>query len=154
MSDLNLTSIQAGRRVSLARFMKIREIVQKEAEEAGLGKKTLGTNQMRKELDTLAEQIRLRVQKHIKSNDVKWTQEALLRLIHIEKGNVARRKSAKENDDRRWPTPLRKQKSDAKIGALGRSPATSAKPVKTIVGRKRRSPEKGAAGIKFMNTRN
>ena len=106
MSDLNLTSIQAGLRVFLARFMKIREIVQKKTEEAGLGKKTLGTNQMRKEFDTLAEQIKLRVQKHIKFNDVKWTQEALLRLIHIEKGNVTCRKSAKKNDDRRWPMPL------------------------------------------------
>ena len=119
MSDLNLTSIQAGRRVSLARFMKIREIVQKEAEEAGLGKKTLETNQMRKELDTLAKQIRLRVQKHIKSNNVKWTQEALLRLIHIEKANVACRKSAKGNDDKQWLMLLRKQKSNAKIEAFG-----------------------------------
>ncbi|MCJ1348828.1 hypothetical protein MMC31_007061 [Peltigera leucophlebia] len=133
MSDLNLTSIQAGLGVSLSRFMKIREIVKKEVEEAGLGKKTLGTNQMRKELDTLAEQIRLRVQKHIKCNNVKWTQEVLLRLIHIEKGNVARRKS------------VRKQTSNAKIKALGRSPATSAKPVSTIDGRKRKSPEKDAA---------
>ena len=107
MSDLNLTSIQAGLGVSLSRFMKIREIVKKEVEEAGLGKKTLGTNQMRNELDILAEQIKLRVQKHIKCNNVKWTQEALLRLIHIEKKNVAQRKL------------VRKQTSNAKIEAPG-----------------------------------
>ena len=71
MSDLNLTSIQAGLGVSLARFMKIREIVQTEADEASWGKKILGTNQIRKKLDILAEQIRLRVQKHIKSNNIK-----------------------------------------------------------------------------------
>ena len=154
MSNLKLTSIQTGLRVSLARFMKIREIVWKKAEEACLGKKILGTNQKRKKLNILAEKIKLRVQKYIKSNDIMWTQEALLRLIHIEKGNVACRKLAKKNDDRRWLTPLRKQKSNTKIGALRQSPATSAKPVKTIVGRKRRSPEKDAAGIKFINTRN
>ena len=100
MFDLILTLIQADLVVSLARFMKIRKIVQKKAEELGFRKKTLGTNQMRKKLDILTKQIRLRVQKHIKSNNVKWTQETLLRLIHIEKRNAACRKTAKENDDR------------------------------------------------------
>lgn len=45
---------------------------------------------MRKKLNRLAEQIKLRVQKYIKCNNIKWTQEALLWLIHIEKGDVAR----------------------------------------------------------------
>lgn len=55
---------------------------------------------MRKELDILAEQIKLRVQKHIKCINVKWTQKILLQLIHIEKGNMAWRELAKGNDDR------------------------------------------------------
>ena len=154
MSDLNLASIQTGLGVSISRFMKIREIVQNEAEEAGLGRKTLGTNQMRKELDRLAEQIRLRVQKHIKCSNVKWTQEALLRLIHIEKGNVARRKSAKGSDDRRRPTPLRNLTGDAKVVIPGKGPATSGRPDLTINDRKRRSPKKDAAGREYMNTSN
>lgn len=54
MSDLNLASIQASLGVSLEGFVKIREIVQKEAEETGLGKKTSGPNQTRKELDNRA----------------------------------------------------------------------------------------------------
>ena len=98
-----------------------------------MGKKTLGTNQMRNKLDILAKQIKLRVQKHIKSNNVKQTQEALLRLIYIEKENIARRKSVKKNDDRQWPMLLCKKKSNLKIKAPRQSPATSAKSVKTIV---------------------
>ncbi len=78
----------------------IRKIVQIEAEEAGLEKKTLKTNQMRKELDNLTEKIRERVKKHIYNDDMTWTREALLRLIHIKKGNMIRRKAVKENDDR------------------------------------------------------
>ncbi len=70
MLDLNQTLIQAGLGESLKRFSKIREIVQIEAKEAGLGKKTLGTNQMRKELDNLAEKIRERVKKHINNDNV------------------------------------------------------------------------------------
>ena len=78
----------------------------------------------------------------------------MLRLIHIKKGNVACWKLAKGNDDRQWSMLLHKQKSDVKIGASRQSPATNAKPVKTIVDRKRRSPEKDIVGIKFKNTRN
>ncbi len=78
MSDLNLASIKAGLKVSLKRFSKIWEIVQTEAEEASLGKKTLGTNQMRKESDYLAEKIRERVKKHINNNNVTLIREALL----------------------------------------------------------------------------
>ncbi len=115
MSDLNLASIQAGLGVSLERFSKIREIVQIEAEEAGLGKKTLGTNQMRKELDNLAEKIRERVKKHINNDDVTWTREALLRLIHIEKGNVARQKAVKGSSDRGRPISTRGRRRSAKV---------------------------------------
>ncbi len=115
MLDLNQVSIQAGLRMSLERFSKIREIVQTEAEEAGLGKKTLGTNQMRKELDNLAEKIRERVKKHINNNNVTWTREALLRLIYIEKKNVARRKAVKESSDRGQPIPMRGRRSSARV---------------------------------------
>ncbi len=45
---------------------------------------------MRKELDNLAKKIRERVKKHISNNDVTWTKETLLRLIHIKKRNMAR----------------------------------------------------------------
>ncbi len=82
------------------RFSKIREIVQKQAEEACLGKKTLETNQMRKELDNLAEKIRERVKKHINNDNVIWARKALLRLIHIENRNVARQKLVKGSGDR------------------------------------------------------
>lgn len=70
MSDLNLASIQVELGVFLERFSKIQDIVQTEVEEAGLGKKTLETNQMRKKFDNLAEKIRKRVEKHINSNDI------------------------------------------------------------------------------------
>lgn len=55
---------------------------------------------MRKELNNLAEKIRKRVEKYINSNDMTWTREALLRLIHIKKGNLARQKSVKGNGDK------------------------------------------------------
>lgn len=71
-------------------------MVQEEVLQAGLGTRTLGANQMRKGLDILAEKIRVTVQKHLKCSDVKWTQVAFLRLVHIEKGNVARRKLTRE----------------------------------------------------------
>lgn len=74
----------------MSRFGKIRHIVQEEVEQAGLERKTLETNQMRKDFDIVAEKIRLTVQEYVKCNNVKWTQEAFLRPIHIEKGNVAR----------------------------------------------------------------
>lgn len=51
--------------------MKIQEIVQNKAEKAALKRKTLRTNQIKKEFDRLAEQINLRIQKHIKYSDVK-----------------------------------------------------------------------------------
>lgn len=100
LSNLNLALIQVGLRVSLERFLKIREIIQTEAEKAGLGNKTLETNPMRKELDNLVEKIKKKVKKHINSNDMTWTREVLLRLIHIKKRNVARRKLVKKNGDR------------------------------------------------------
>lgn len=109
---------------------------------------------MRKELDRLAEQIRLKVQKHIKCSDGKWTQEALLRLIHIEKGNVAQRKSAKVSNDRWRPTPLRNLTGNAKVVISRKGPATSSRPDLTIHDRKRRSSEKDAAGREYMNTSN
>ena len=83
MSNLNLALIQAGLGVSLERFLKIQEIVQIKVKEAYLGEKTLKTNQMRKEFDNLVEKIRERVKKYINNNNVTWTREALLRLIHI-----------------------------------------------------------------------
>ncbi len=115
MSDLNLASIQAGLGVSLERFSKIREIVQTEVEKGGLGKKTLGTNQMRKEFDNLAEKIREKGKKHINNDDVTSTREALLRLIHIEKGNVARRKAVKGSSDRGQPIPMRSRRNSARV---------------------------------------
>ncbi len=51
---------------------------------------------MRKEFDNLAEKIREKVKKHINNDNVTWTREALLRLIHIERRNVARQKSVKK----------------------------------------------------------
>ncbi len=56
-----------------------------EVEEAGLGKKILKTNQMRKKLDNLAKKIRERVEKHKNNSNVTWTKKALLRLIYIKK---------------------------------------------------------------------
>ena len=100
ISDVNLASIQAGLRVSLERFSKIREIVQIEAEKAGLRKKTLRTNQIKKELDNLIEKIKERVKKHIKNDNMTWTREALLKLIHIEKRNLAKQKSVKGSNDK------------------------------------------------------
>lgn len=159
-------SINPGRPggVSLSRFVKIWEIVQKEVEQAGLGRKTLGTNQMRKELDRLAEEIRLTVQKHIKCSDFKWTQEALLRLIHIEKWNVARRKPAKQGSDgkddstapqtRRRSKPSRDQAGDAETLAPGRSPATSCRPISTSDDHERRLPKKHTNGREYMTTSN
>ena len=70
MLDLNLALIQAGLGVSLERFSKIWEIMQTEAEEANLGKKTLGTNQMKKKFDNLAEKIREKMKKHINNNNI------------------------------------------------------------------------------------
>lgn len=71
MSNLNLVLIQVDLEVSLSKFMKIQKRVQKKVEEMGLRKKILGTNLIKKELDKLAKQIRLKVQKHIKCNNIK-----------------------------------------------------------------------------------
>lgn len=60
MSDLNVASIQSGLGMSLAKFGKICHIVQEEVEQAGLERKTLWTNQVRKDFDILAEKIRLK----------------------------------------------------------------------------------------------
>lgn len=57
----------------MSRLVKIPEIVKKKVEEVGLRRKTMGTNQMKKELDSLADQSRLKVQKHIKYSNLKWT---------------------------------------------------------------------------------
>lgn len=81
-------------------FAKLHEIIQTEAKKAGLGKRMLETNQMRKEFDNLVEKIRKRVKKHIKNNNMTWTRKALLRLIHIEQRNVAKQKSVKEDSDK------------------------------------------------------
>ncbi len=80
-----------------------------------MGRKTLGTNQMRKELDNLAEKIRERVKKHINDDDVTWTREALLRLIYIEKGNVVRRKAVKGSSDRGRSIPTRGRRISARV---------------------------------------
>lgn len=81
----------------MSRLTKILQIVQEEVEQADLGTRTLGMNQMRRELDRLAEKIRITVEKHLKCSNIAWAKEAFLRLIHIEKGNVARRKSSLVN---------------------------------------------------------
>lgn len=49
----------------MAKFGKICHIVQEVVEQAGLERKTLWTNQMRKDFDILAEKIRLTVQEHV-----------------------------------------------------------------------------------------
>lgn len=140
-------AVSSGLGVSLSRFSKIRHIVQDEVEQAGLGWKTLGTNQMRKE-----EKIRMTLQKHVKCNNAKWTQEAFLRLIHIEKGNVARRKSAKKHVDgkddsttmqtKQQAKPSRRRTRDAEMADPGRSPATSRAAISTTDGHEQKSPKK------------
>ena len=52
---------------------------------------------MRKKLDNLVEKIKEKMKKHIKNNDVTWTKEILLKLIYIEKRNMARQKSVKKS---------------------------------------------------------
>lgn len=54
-----------------------------------LRKKTLDINQIKKKLDKLAKQIRLKMQKQIKYNNIKQIQKTFLQLIYIEKKNVA-----------------------------------------------------------------
>lgn len=71
MLNLILALIQTSLKMSLSRFMKMRKIVQNKAEKANLGRKILRINQMRKNLNRLAEQIMLRVQKHMKCSNVK-----------------------------------------------------------------------------------
>ena len=45
-------------------------MIQTEAEEAGLRKKRLETNQMRKELDDFAKKIKKKVERYINNKDV------------------------------------------------------------------------------------
>lgn len=94
------------------------------------------------------------MQKYIKCSNVKWTQEALLRLIHIKKRNVAQQKSAKRNNDRWHFIPLRNLIGDAKVVTLKKGSAISGRPDLTINDQKRRSPKKDAAGKKYINTNN
>ena len=75
----------------------------------------LGTNQIRKELNNLAKKIRKRVKKHININNVTWIRKFLLKLIYIEKKNVARQKSVKKSSDKEQPIPTRGQKSSARV---------------------------------------
>ena len=71
--------------MSLEKFLKIKKIVQIEAEKTSLGKKTLETNQMRKEFNNLTKKIKERIEKYINKYNLTWTRIALLRLIYIKK---------------------------------------------------------------------
>lgn len=61
------------------------KIVQTEVEEAGLGKKILETNQIKKKFDNPVEKIKKKIEKYINNNNVTWIRGVLLRLIYIEK---------------------------------------------------------------------
>lgn len=89
MGRVKLAVIRTGLGASESGFATIRQTVQDEVQRERLDEKFLGTHQMRKSLDELVERIRTKVEQHITSNDRSRVGEALLRLIHIEKSNIA-----------------------------------------------------------------
>lgn len=91
MVKVRLDVVRTGLGVSDSEFDKIRQTVQEEVQREGLGTKSLGTNRMRKILYELVEKIRTKAEQHITSTDRTRVEEALLRLIHVEKSNIARR---------------------------------------------------------------
>lgn len=109
---------------------------------------------MRKKLDRLVGQIKLRVQKHIKCNNIKWIQKALLQLLYIEKENIARQKLAKRSDNRQQLMLLRNQTNNAKVVTLRGNPVTNDRSGSIIDNKKRRSLEKDVNGRKNMNKSN
>lgn len=91
MARCKIAVIRTGLGVSDSGFARIRQTVQDEVQREGLETIFLGTNQMRKNLDELVERIRTKVEQHITSTDRNRVGEALLRLIHVEKSNIAQR---------------------------------------------------------------
>ncbi|MCJ1344571.1 hypothetical protein MMC31_002774 [Peltigera leucophlebia] len=60
---------------------------------------TLATNDMRHNVQTLVDTIISRFQKKISSMDGKFAQNAVFRLIHLEKANLVRHRGTKRNID-------------------------------------------------------
>lgn len=89
MGRVKLAVIRTGLGVSESGFARVRQTVQDEVQRERLDEKFLGTHQMRKSLDELVERIRTKIEQHITSTDRNRVGEALLRLIHIEKSNIA-----------------------------------------------------------------
>lgn len=122
MGRVKIAAIRTSLGVSESVFTRIRQTVQEEVQRERLDAKFLGTNQMRKNLDELVERIRTKVEQHITSTDRNRVGAALLRLIHVEKSNIAqcvavarkrrftmKQKEAPEADQRDSPTMAQKK---------------------------------------------
>lgn len=90
MPELRLADIQAGLGLSTSRFGKLRRAVREEVEREGLATKTLATNSMRLSLQELVGRMIARFDRILPADNDDFNKEAILKLVHIEKANVAR----------------------------------------------------------------
>ena len=90
MPELRLADIQAGFGLSTSRFGKLRRAVREEVEREGLATKTLATNSMRLSLQELVGRMIAKFDRILPADNDDFNKEAILKLVHIEKANVAR----------------------------------------------------------------
>lgn len=90
MPELRLADIKAGLGLSTSRFGKLRHAIREEVEREGLATKTLATNSMRLSLRELVERMIAQFDRKLSVDNDAFNKEAILKLVHIEKANVAR----------------------------------------------------------------
>ena len=73
----------------------MRDNIQQELEEKGFVNTTLATNEMRKNIQTMVNLIKLKFQNRITSKDKNLIQSATYRLIYLEKANFVWHKNVK-----------------------------------------------------------
>ena len=115
-SRFKIHKIQTGLGFSGHRFARLREDIRWEVERQELTITTLVTNDIRRNVQTLVDTIILRFQKRISSTDGKFVQNAVFRLIYLEKAILVRYRGTKRNIDvlhKNATTKLKRLKSEA-----------------------------------------
>ena len=124
-SRFKIHEIQTGLGLSGHRFAQLRKDDRQEVERQGLITTTLATNDIRRNVQTLVDTIISRFQKRIFSTNAKFVQNAVFRLIHLEKANLVRHRGAKRSIDvshKNTTAKLKRSKSEAE-------PAEEVRPV-------------------------
>lgn len=98
-SRFKIHEIQVGLGLFGHHFAQLREDVRREDEKQGLTTTTFAINDMRRNVQTLVNTIISRFQKKISSTNAKFVQNAVFRLIHLEKANLVRHRGTKRSID-------------------------------------------------------